>query len=275
MGLKHIMVHLDTTERCAERVRIAMDLAQRFSAHVTAVFAQAASDAPSELLFNPPGANVPQSARSVLDRTAEEARTRGLEMESRIIPAANYSQLTKHLTYAARDADMAVMGQHSATASRGELPEGLVEEVIVNSGRPVLVIPYAGSFPDLGKRVLVGWNGTREAARAVNDALPLMRDARAVRLLSVNPPKEVLERYEAYNEAIRTHLRVHGIEAEVQPEPNREAKVADLLISRVADFGADLLVVGAHHDYGITQFLHGSVAHELLQQLTVPALMSH
>ncbi len=275
MALKHILIHLDKTPHCEKRERLALALAARYGAHVSAVFAQADTDAPMEGLTTAPGARVPEGAEAAVERLQQAAEGRGLTVDTRIIPAASYSQLTKHLAYAVRDSDLAVLGQHDPDHTRGELPEDLVEQVVLRAGRPALVVPYAGEFEHIGERVLIGWNGTREASRALNDALPLMREAEAVRLLSINPPKEILEHQEAYNASVVRHLQVHGVEAEVVPEPNQNVGVADLLVSRLVDHGSDLLVMGAHGHYGVPSILRGGVTRDLLRQITVPTLLSH
>ncbi|MCW8862166.1 MAG: universal stress protein, partial [Rhodospirillales bacterium] len=135
--------------------------------------------------------------------------------------------------------------------------------------------PYAGTFTEIGRRVLIGWNGRRESARAVNDAIPLMQDSSAVTLLSINPPKEILDKHGEYNRGIIQHLMIHGIKAREIQESNPDVPVANLLVSRLVDESADLLVIGSHSHSGLTQKFKGSVTRDLLQQLTVPALLSH
>ena len=275
MTIKHILVHLDATRHTDKRVDIALGLAKRFSAHLTAVFAQAEPDAPTDMMPNAAVTSSSKVGQEALAAFEGKAKAESIPCSTRIIPAVSYSQLTKHLTYAARDSDLVVMGQHDSEAAKGECPEDLPEQVILRCGRPVLVIPYAGHFEHIGERVLVGWNGTRESARALNDALPFMTDAKSVRMLSINPPKEILEHHDQYNQSALDHLKIHGIEAEVVQEPNPDVPVASLLISRTADHGTDLLVMGAHSHTGFPKNLRGSVTRDLLRQLTVPALLSH
>lgn len=275
MTFKHIMVHLDSTAHTAKRVDIALALAKGASAHVTAVFGETTSDAPADTGLDTKVSVTSENADKVLAAFAEKADAAGISHDSRQIPAINYGQLTKHLSYAARDCDMAVFGQHDSATSKGECPEDLVEQVIIHCGRPVLVIPYAGDFPNIGKRVLIGWNGTGESARAMNFALPLMQDSADVKMVSINPPKEILEHHDAYNESVLKHLKVHGVTARVDQEPNPDVSVANLLVSRAYDHGADLLVMGAHSHTGLTTRFRGSVTRDLLGQLTVPALLSH
>lgn len=275
MAINHILVHLDGTPHSRKRAGVAVALAKRFSAHLSVVFAQADPDEPSDLLPNQPQTH-PPVVRDALDEAEKLAKDAGVPVDTRLIPAVSYSQLTKHLTYAVRDSDLAVMGQHDPKATKGELPEDLVEKVVVNSGRPVLVIPYAGEFPHIGERILVGWNGTREAARALHDAMPFLEEAQAVRLLSINPPQEVMDQYERLNESVRNHLKLHGIEAEILPDPNPQVSVPDLLISRATEFEGDMLVLGAlgHHP-GFGPLRKPSVAKELLRQITMPTLLAH
>lgn len=274
MSFKHILVHLDGTQHSGKRLDVAVALAKRFSAHLTGVFAQASPDT-QDMVPNAKVTTSSPAGEAALSALAKKAEDAGITSDTREIPAVTYSQLTKHLIYAARDSDLVVMGQHDENTAKGECPEDLVETVMDACGRPILVIPYAGTFEHIGERVLIGWNGSRESSRALNDALPLMKEAKEVTLLSINPPKEILEHHGDYNRSVLQHLAIHGIEAAEKQEANPDVPVASLLVSRLMDEGADLLVLGAHHHTGLAQKIKGSVARDLLRQLTVPALLSH
>jgi nucleotide-binding universal stress UspA family protein len=144
------------------------------------------------------------------------------------------------------------------------------EEVIMGAGRAVLLVPCYGKFPSIGERVLIAWNHTREAARAVQDALPLLKRAESVRIMEVNPKEDHIAGAD-----IATHLARHGVKAEVGSATAGDIKVGDVILSRAADLGADLLVMGAYGHSRLREYTFGGVTLHILRHMTVPVLMSH
>ncbi|MGE3784262.1 MAG: universal stress protein, partial [Alphaproteobacteria bacterium] len=170
-------------------------------------------------------------------------------------------------------ADLVVVGQ---TLDDYRLPGGFrPEDVIVGSGRPVLVVPYAGEFAGIGRRVLVAWDGSREAARALHDALPLIAKAEAAAVVGVSMRETDAERAHPSLDRIVRHLGRHGIAARLDEPVGSDVPIADLLLSRAADFDADLIVAGAYHHSRFREALIGGVSRGLLDHATVPLLMSH
>ena len=145
----------------------------------------------------------------------------------------------------------------------------------MGAARPVLVVPYAGAFDSVGKRVLVAWDGSREAVRAVNDALPLLGEAEAVTVISIGPRETELERRRTSLERIVGHLQRHAILARLEESVQGGIAVSDVLLSRAADLAADLIVAGLYHHSQLREALIGGVSRDLLDHMTVPVLMSH
>jgi nucleotide-binding universal stress UspA family protein len=177
----------------------------------------------------------------------------------------------EHVTAAARYADLVVLGQADPEGT-GRGAALLLDDAIFYSGRPVLVVPHAGDFADIGRRVLVGWKAGREASRALHDALPLMAGAEKVTVLSVNPggPPDHLP-----GAAIARHLARHGITAEAARADVAEVGDGDVLLNAAADLGADLLVAGAYGHSRLRELVLGGVTNTLLSRMTVPVLFSH
>jgi nucleotide-binding universal stress UspA family protein len=173
----------------------------------------------------------------------------------------------------ARAADLVVYGQDS---DEYRLPTGFdPQDLIVAAGRPVLVVPYAGAFATVGRRVLVAWDGSREAARAAHDALPLLGAAEAVTLLAVADGEAEFERGRPMLDRMLKNYERHGIPARAHETPQGDLSVSDVLLSWAADFGADLIVAGAYHHSQLRESLFGGVTRDLLDRMTVPVLMSH
>ena len=137
------------------------------------------------------------------------------------------------------------------------------------------MVPYAGTFDTVGRRVLVAWDGTREAARAANDALPLLENAEAVTVMFVGARETTLAEHHPSIERIVHHLQRHGIPAKTEETLQGDLRISDVLLSRAADLAVDLIVAGAYHHSQLREALVGGVSRELLDHMTVPVLMSH
>ena len=157
----------------------------------------------------------------------------------------------------------------------GESPADLPERVVLGAGRPVLIVPYAGVFPTLGERILVAWKAGREATRAVNDALPLLKKAQRVEVLAINSSETYGDDSESLCADICQHLQRHGVKASPDRMVVSNMPVADALLNRSCEEGYDLLVMGAYAHTPQGKMTLGAVAGQLLRQMTVPLLMSH
>jgi nucleotide-binding universal stress UspA family protein len=274
MAIKDILVHVDNTPACARRMDIAVRLAQRHEAHLTALFARAFGNLP----------NLSSGHQREIDKQREESQQRfeqatgaaGLSAEFRSADCRSSTELvTENLLINARHADLVVVGQHDGGKDDGSVPDDLAESVVLGGGRPVLVVPYAGEFKKLGERVLVAWNGSRESVRAVNDAIPLLTDAKRVNVLALNPSDGGRIHGDLPSADICLHLSRHGIRAEAQTLSARDIDAGDMFLSVVADDGADLLVMGAYGQARLRELVLGGATRQILKQMTVPVLMSH
>jgi nucleotide-binding universal stress UspA family protein len=151
----------------------------------------------------------------------------------------------------------------------------LVESVILHSARPTLVLPCAGNFESVGNRVLVAWNDSREAARAVSDALPMLQRAKQVEVASWSEGGSAEEKtMRPELDALHKWLKWHGVSAQLQVEPVG-AGIADAMLSHAADTTADLIVMGAYGHSRWAELVLGGATRGLLASMTVPVLMSH
>jgi nucleotide-binding universal stress UspA family protein len=176
---------------------------------------------------------------------------------------------------AGRCADLIVAGQDNPADPESYVGDFFPENLITSCGRPGLVVPYASNERSTGGRVLVAWDGSREATRAVHDALPFMRTAKCTTILTVNGLQES-ERARIPGADIATVLARHGVRlelADVETGPGGE--VGEVLLSQVADSGADLLVMGAYGHARWRELVMGGATRTILHSMTVPVLMSH
>ena len=168
-------------------------------------------------------------------------------------------------------ADLMILGQRDRDDPMdGELPGDFLPSVLVQSGRPALVLPYAGPIGPIGRNVLVAWKETREAARAVTAALPWLRTAARVHVVTYGEDAEgALQRLQEY-------LRAQGVaNATLHPGGNKEDDAGNKLLSFAADLSADLLVMGCYGHSRAREWVMGGATLSILHWMTLPVLMSH
>ncbi|MEF2550093.1 universal stress protein [Aurantimonas sp. A2-1-M11] len=165
-------------------------------------------------------------------------------------------------------ADLVVVGQ---SASGADVP---LTDTLIETGRPVLFVPYAGEYAHVGRQPLIAWNGTRESARAVFDALPLLKEASTVRVLCVDPDKAGAKAGLAPADDMALALARHGIKAEAARSHSGQVSVGDEILSQLADHGHDLLVMGCYGHSRLREMLFGGVTRHILQHMTAPVVMS-
>jgi nucleotide-binding universal stress UspA family protein len=280
MSYKTILVHLDKGERTAERLELAFDLAESFDSHVVGLFALNAARIPSYALAEAGRVILDAEARQRAEaaRAAERAFRAAASRRGRV--NAEWRDPNVDANYAvqlsARYADLVLAGQCEPGSGNGSgvSPE-FAEELVLSAGRPVLLVPYAGRFPKVGRNVLVAWNAGREAARAVTDALPLLVRASSVHVMSFNPEKGDADHGELPGADIAQYLVRHGVKVVVHRQDNAEVDVGNQLLSRAADLGADLIVMGAYGHARMRELVLGGVTRTLFETMTVPVLMSH
>lgn len=274
--LKDIVVHVDGTPEAAARIETACSLAVRHNAHLIGVF----------VVHHPPlpGYVRSQIGEKVLAAAAEAARIDAAAVGKtfkaqcdRAGIAAEFRQdegdLLDRLRTHARYADLTVIGQHSGESmSAGRVPERLVLE----AGRPALVVPASGKFPVTGETVLVAWDGGRPATRAVNDALSILAKAKTVHVVVATSHHASLTHGDVPGADISLHLARHGIKVEASPITiGSDIDVGNALLSRATDVGADMLVMGAYGHARLRELVLGGVTRLVMESMTLPVFMSH
>jgi nucleotide-binding universal stress UspA family protein len=166
-------------------------------------------------------------------------------------------------------ADLVIASQHheSIPAASGYSPD----ELVLGTGRPVLVVPAAGDLGGIGKRVVVAWNGSREAARACFDCLPLLQPSGELRLLVVGST-----RGNATLSALTRALQRHGVKPMPFSASKSEGRTsAEEILGHAGEFGADLLVLGCYGHSRLRETVFGGVTSHILSNMTTPVLMAH
>ncbi len=277
MAFKDLLVHVNSSKHCGQRLEVAIHLARTFDAHLAGLYT-----APE--LYLPPyveGQIAPALLELQRTRLAEARHAAKADFEERMRRAgiaAEWREVegwsAKMAALHARYADLMVIGQNDPDEPL-DADVDLPERVVLESARPVLMVPYAGTFPTLGQRVLVAWNASPQATRAVNDALPLLARAGKVSIMAVNPEGGGKGHGEVPGADIALHLARHGVKAEANHVYADDIAVGDMILSRAADLGADLIVMGAYGHARLREIVLGGATRSLLEHMTAPVFMSH
>ncbi len=263
MAYKNILVHLDQTSRSAARFDLALDLAKRQQACLSAFYATS-----MPYLFH--GAEK-RHREKVQAECAGQACQAGVEFVW--VPEVedlSHPPLVARLNYQSFFADLTMVGQPGTDAGPPPAPpRDLPEKMVLTSGRPVLTIPFSGNFQKVGSRVMIAWRSGRASARALYDALPLLTQAEVVHLLSFAITKAEREQSEETLKKLAGFLAQHGVTAVTESRLISGIGFGDALLNRVAEEGIDLLVIG-----GALPSAPAPMAGQLLKQMTVPVLMS-
>lgn len=285
--IRSILVHVDETAFCPARLAFAGGLADRFDAALTALYL-----APDMVIAPPAPGEAPEGWETLLESRAAAARHRAEEnfaafrrhhdgvawqtMDTAAVRAAG--GLAPALARQARAADLVIVGQSGPGEERSGNPGAIPDELVALAGRPVLVVPRAGHFPAAVKRIVVAWNDSREAARALSDALPLLRSAERVCLVAIgdsHPPAGDLPTSMDMLDLPLAYLARHGVTADGEIMRADPAEIPEILLARAALLDAELLVMGAYGHGRIRELLLGGVTREVLARLPLPVLLAH
>jgi nucleotide-binding universal stress UspA family protein len=272
MLIKDILVHVEVSPAFDPRLHLAIQLARRFDAYVTGVLVLPPIDVLALADSGPVAVELASYLAALQDEVAEAEqhflmtlRRHGLHGEWR----TDRGSAAQSLTRFAQTADLVILRQRDPRRAVELL---YPEDVVLACGRPVLLVPYAGRFDRVGETVLVGWNASREATRALHEALPLMAASDSVTLLSAklrgaNDDMPIAE--------LTPHLAKHGLHARTELIEARDADVAEAINAHAATLGADLIVMGAYGHSRLRETILGGTTQAMLRHMTVPTLMAH
>lgn len=268
MDLKDILVHIDNRPTCPGRLEAAIFLARRHKAKLTGLFVETHS------FFIGRSHTTEEQRAEARELFLTETAKAGVESEWICIDSASTGLgVSEAVNLHAYYRDLVVLSQTDPEDGDRSIPADLPTRAVLGSGRPVLLIPYAGRYPSLGDRILLAWRGGPESARATAESLPLLRHAKAVKVLSVQSAPDEGPHFVGGD--ICTHLALHGVEASCETAPTVGLSVGDILLNRAAEEGSDLLVMGAFSQLRRGVPALGEVGRYLLRYMTVPVIMSH
>ncbi len=279
MSYKTILVHVDNSARASVRIAVAANLAMRQEAHLVGT----AMTGLSPFVF-PVGGFDPGIASVTFPfdelRADAERALDAFEAQVRRIGVASFErrrvddEAGPGISMQARYCDLVVLGQFDQHNPVLRLRADFPEYALLNSARPVLLVPAAGSMGEFGKRVLVGWNGGTEATRALTSAIPLLRRAEQVDLVVFNADDEGDLHGDLAGADMALYLARHGIKVNVS-SAEVGTDTGSALLAQASSSNADLIVMGAYGRSRFREIMLGGATRTVLRRSTVPLWMAH
>lgn len=267
MGIRDILVHLDNSAVSAARLDVAIAYARKHDARLRGLYLITHSFYEPRAL----GENTESEKAEQLftaKTTAAGISAEWVFQDCSVMGSNTSDLITMHAYFT----DMIVLGQTDVSAPVINVPTDLAERTVISTGRPVLIIPYSGTFRSAGDRIMIAWKGGRESVRAVNDALPLLQKAQSVVIVEC---RTTHDKNDVSIEALRSFLLKHDITATLELISSGSFPVGDMLLNSLCDKRIDLLVMGALAPNRRGNLELSPVARHILKHLTVPVLMSH
>jgi nucleotide-binding universal stress UspA family protein len=275
--IKDVVVNLGGDETRDVAANYAISLAQSFGAYVVGVAFVYEPVIPGSLLGGIPTDLIEvqreenaKAGKAAITRFEAAVKATGISAETRLLDAsiAGASDLFGRI---ARRFDLAVVGQ--AHGEQGASEELLIEGALFGSGRPMIIVPRSQTAPFKLDHVMACWDGSRPAARAIGDALPLLARAKSIEIVVVTGERDKSGEITGAN--MKRHLERHGIQTEITRVAAGSAGVQDAILAHATNNGADFLVMGAYGHSRLREFILGGVTRSILKSMPAPVLMSH
>lgn len=276
---KTVLVHVDHRDSCKARVELAARVARQFDGALVGAYLVPGLEITATVAVLLPKhvietrkrelRDVEHGAEALFRQTAATTGVREIVWSTPAEPEV------EAVIAMARASDLTVVGQAARNESDSGFFRELMETIVLAAGRPTLIVPFIGPSATMGEAILIAWNETREAARAVADALPILVRAKRVDIVTVDSGGN--ESGHARDDArLRAYLARHAVRVGASHRDHAEdVATGEWLLSRAADLGSDLVVMGAYAHARIGERILGGVTRTMLQSMTVPVLMSH
>jgi len=275
--IKDLVVNLAIGNPRDVAVDYAVSIAEAFDAHLCGIAFSYEPVVPPSIMGGIP-ADVIEAQWAASEQAADAAIAGFEAMAKREGIAAEHRKLDASLGGAgdlfgrlARRFDLSVVGQ--AEPKHGPAQDLVIEGALFGSGRPVIVVPYIQKGGLKLDRILICWDGSRPAARAIADAMPFLTRAAAIDVVIVASGRERSDEIPGVD--MGEHLARHALKVEVKRMVSTDLDVPNTILSYAADSGADLIVMGGFGHSRLREFVLGGATRGILASMTVPALMSH
>jgi nucleotide-binding universal stress UspA family protein len=280
MAFKTILVCLTEVNRTQALLDIAAGIAEQQGAHVIGLYVVPAARVSSSARFQMT-AQVFESHREYFSARIDEVQNQfedimlrnGLEGEWQLVESPS-PLIADPVVERAMGSDLIIASQVDRNSEAG-VELDFAQRLLMETGRPLLLVPQSGHFSSCGRIAVVGWNATRESARAVFDAVPMLRHAEAVHVTWVETLAKRTQAGSFLGSDLARSLSRHGVAASAETLPGDGMTAGQRLLVHAADLGADLLVIGAYGHTRLREFVFGGSTRYILQSMNVPVFMSH
>ena len=275
--VKDIIVNLSVTKEGSIVGKYAVSVAAALEAHLTGIAfiydpvvpISGAGYIPAEVIETQRDDNesAAEAAIKIFSAATDQA---GISAEP-LITSASLAGAGDKFARMARRFDLAIVGQAEPEISSME--QIIAETTLFESGRPLMMVPYIQKAPFKAENVMICWDGSRTAARAVADAIPIIRNSGRVEIVMVANERGKQDEIDGAD--IGQHLARHGLKVNVHRISSAGIDVGDALLSHAADSGADFMVMGGYGHSRLREFVLGGVTRSIFESMTVPVLISH
>ena len=279
MEIKNLLLHLDHSKGCRNRLEIAFGLARDFEAKILGLFVVPDYVVPSyveaqisvDLITDVTEKAIARAEETLVDyrKLAEKA---GVKMDAQVVEGQVIPILREHTKYT----DLLLLGQDQPD-DPDNASYGLADALLFEGACACVVVPHSGKLAVPGKRVLVTWNASRESARALHEAMPFLHRAEEVVVLSSEPDgaDSEIARGHPHAQELANFLESHGIESTSSGIADVDMSTSDAILGQAADMKADLIVMGAYGHTRLREIILGGVTRDLLKRTPVPLLLAH
>ena len=275
--IKDIIVNLSVGEGANAAADYAVSLAAAFDAHLAGIAflydpivpVSGAGYIPADVIEAQERDNA-AAAKAAIDRFVAAGKRAGVAAEPLTL-SGSFAGVGDQFGRIARRFDLSIVGQAEPGTSAVE--EIIAESALFESGRPMIMVPYIQKTPLKLGNVMLCWDGSRAAARAIADAMPLLERAGRVEIVIVANERGKKDEIEGAD--MGAHLARHGLNVEVKRTVLGDIDVADVILSHAADAGSDFIVMGGYGHSRLREFVLGGVTRTIFRSMTAPVLMSH
>ncbi|MDE2283054.1 MAG: universal stress protein [Hyphomicrobiales bacterium] len=275
--IKDILVNLSVGQGSNAACDYAVSVAARFDAHLTGVAflydpvapVSVSGYMPAEIIEAQERDNIAAAQRAA-KYFSDACKRAGVNGESHTL-SANYGGVAKQFSLLARRFDIVIIGQAEPNAVT--VDDVIGEAALFEGGRPVIIVPYIQQAPLELDQMMVCWDGSRAATRAIADAMPLLERAGRVEVLIVANERGKQDEIEGAD--MGAHLARYDLNVEIKRTQIGDIDVADVILSHAADMGTNFIVMGGYGHSRLREFVLGGVTRSILRSMTVPVLMSH
>ena len=275
MSYQSIVVFLDNSQASKARLEFAFQFAQKHRAHLTGIHMSTgplfAFDAYGQT------ANLAVEWEQQIEKKRVESKEYFLQQAKNFdvnVDWDSYRDIDMDQVLArARVADLCMVGQVANIGTDNEIDRNFFTRFMLNVGKPVLYIPHGKEFTPVFEKIMVAWDGGRESARAIADAMPLLQAARIVCVMTVVPKRNQVDDFPDVD--IAAYLARHKVNVEIDRVDNVPSNTAEFILSRIELKCTDLLVMGGFGHTRFSELILGGMTRTMMKQMTVPVLMSH